>query len=163
MRWVRTGMDHASSACESPYTHMDRYVGMVALCYLVLSPKLTARRRQSNSISAARPLLSLPHNIIYKSVSPCPRLRYPSGRPTQRPSSIIAARSALPAPTPHVLEKTVPLCQSVQCIVALAHRSHETAQRIDLVFARVSSALIDLSHRDLHRGVVLGLDDAVGR
>jgi hypothetical protein len=70
--------------------------------------------------------------------------------------------SSLAAPAPHVLQQPVPLAQPVQRIVALAHRAHEAAQCVDLVLARVAAVLVHFADGDLHRGVVLGFDDAVG-
>jgi hypothetical protein len=69
---------------------------------------------------------------------------------------------SLGASTPHILQQTVPLCQSVQGIIALAHRPNETAQSIDLALACESTVLINLSDGDLNRSVVLGFDDSVG-
>jgi hypothetical protein len=69
---------------------------------------------------------------------------------------------SLGASAPHILQQTVPLCQSVQRVVTLAHRPNEAAQSIDLALSRESTVLIDLSDGDLDRCVVLGLDDSVG-
>lgn len=64
---------------------------------------------------------------------------------------------------PDALEEAVSLGQSVHGVVALAHRSDETAEREDVVLALDGTAvLIDLRDRDLDGAVVLGLDDAVG-
>jgi hypothetical protein len=69
---------------------------------------------------------------------------------------------SLGASTPHILQQTVPLCQSVQGIVALAHRPNEAAECVDLALACESTVLIHLSDGDLDRCVVLGLNDSVG-
>lgn len=69
---------------------------------------------------------------------------------------------SLRAPTPHILHQPIPLRQPVQAVVALAHRPHEAAQRVHLVFARVAPVLVDFADGDLHGGVVFGFDDAVG-
>jgi hypothetical protein len=69
---------------------------------------------------------------------------------------------SLGASTPHILQQTVPLCQSVQGIIALAHRPNEAAECVDLALACESTILIHLSDGDLDRCVVLGLDDSVG-
>jgi hypothetical protein len=69
---------------------------------------------------------------------------------------------SLAASAPDILQQTIPLCQSVQGIVALAHGSHEAAQGVDLALACESAILINLANRDLDRCVVLGLDNAVG-
>ncbi len=71
--------------------------------------------------------------------------------------------SPLRTPAPHILHQPVPLRQPVQTVVALAHRPHEPAQRIDLVLPRVPAVLVDLADGDLHRSVVFGFDDAVRR
>jgi hypothetical protein len=71
-------------------------------------------------------------------------------------------RLSLQASAPNILQQTISLCQSVQRIVALPHRSYEAAEGIDLALACESTVLINLSHGDLDGCVVLGLDDAVG-
>ena len=63
---------------------------------------------------------------------------------------------------PYTLEVTIALCQAVQSIVTLAHGAYKAAQSICVVLARVAAVLVDVGNRDLHRCVVLGLDDAVG-
>jgi hypothetical protein len=67
------------------------------------------------------------------------------------------------ARVPDTLEVTVPLGEAVHAVVALAHRAHEAAERVDLVLAGVAAVLVDLGDADLDGAVVLGLDDAVGR
>jgi len=69
---------------------------------------------------------------------------------------------SLAASAPDVLQQPIPLCQSVQGVVGLAHCTNETAKRIDLTLASESAILIDLSHGDLDGCVVLSLDDSVG-
>ena len=69
---------------------------------------------------------------------------------------------SLGASAPDVLQQTIALCQSVQGIVALSHRSYETAKGVDLALSVESSVLIDLSDCNLDRCVILGLDDSVG-
>lgn len=76
--------------------------------------------------------------------------------PTQR-------QSHLSLRTPDILQVTIPLRQSVQRIVRLAARAHKAAQSVHLVLASVVTVLIDLADGDLHGGVVVGLDNAVGR
>jgi hypothetical protein len=71
-------------------------------------------------------------------------------------------RLSLQASAPNILQQTISLCQSVQRIVALPHRSYEAAEGIDLALACESTVLINLSHGDLDGCVVLSLDDAVG-
>jgi hypothetical protein len=73
-------------------------------------------------------------------------------------SPILAGRTT----TPDILQEAVLLRESVEGVVTLGARAHEAAQRIDLVLAGVSAVLVDLAYGDLHGGVVLGLDDAVG-
>lgn len=64
---------------------------------------------------------------------------------------------------PDGLDEAVALCQSVQRIVALAHSTHESAESVDVVLALDStSVLVDLGDGNLHRTVILGLDDSVG-
>lgn len=67
----------------------------------------------------------------------------------------------LPGSAPHILEETVALGQTVQRVVSLTHGANEAAESVVDGLAGVASVLIDLSDRDLHRRVVLGLDDAV--
>lgn len=69
---------------------------------------------------------------------------------------------SLPTPTPHSLDQPIPLAQPIQTIVPFTHRSHEAAQRVDLVLARVPPVLVHFAHRYLYGGVVLGFDDATG-
>ena len=69
----------------------------------------------------------------------------------------------LRTPAPHALHQPIPLRQPIQTVVPLAHGAHEAAQRVHLVLPRVPAVLVHLADGDLHRGVVLGFDDAVGR
>jgi hypothetical protein len=69
---------------------------------------------------------------------------------------------SLKTSTPYVLQQTISLCQSVQGIVALAHRSYEAAEGIHLALACESAILVNLSDGDLDGGVVFSFDDAVG-
>ena len=69
----------------------------------------------------------------------------------------------LSAGAPHVLDETVALRQAVEGVVALAHGADEAAEGVGLVLAGVPAVLVDLANGELDRGVVLGLDDAVGR
>lgn len=63
---------------------------------------------------------------------------------------------------PDVLDEPVTLGQPVERVVALAHRPDEPAERVDDVLALDRAAvLVNRRDRDLDRGVVLGLDDAV--
>jgi hypothetical protein len=68
----------------------------------------------------------------------------------------------LSACAPYTLEEPIPLRQSVHSVVALAHGTHEAAQRISCVFANVAARLVDAADGDLDRGVVFSFDDAVG-
>jgi hypothetical protein len=55
------------------------------------------------------------------------------------------------------------LRQAVDGVVALAHRTDEAAEGVDVVLAGDGAAvLVDLGDRNLYGAVVLGLDDAVG-
>lgn len=63
---------------------------------------------------------------------------------------------------PDVLDEAVALGQTVERIVALAHGPDKSAEGVDVVLALDGTAvLVNLRNRDLDRGVVLGLDDAV--
>jgi hypothetical protein len=53
--------------------------------------------------------------------------------------------TTLSACTPHALEETVLLCQSIHAIVALAHSPHESTQGIDLVLAGIAAVLVNLA------------------
>lgn len=64
---------------------------------------------------------------------------------------------------PDTLEEPILLRKSVEGVVALGARSHEAAERVDLVLAGVAAVLVDFADADLHRCVVLSPDDAVGR
>ena len=75
------------------------------------------------------------------------------------PTSITSTH--LPASAPYALQESIPLCQSVNAVVTLAHLAHEAAERKDVVLAGVAAVVVDLCDGDLDRGVVLGFDDAV--
>ena len=63
---------------------------------------------------------------------------------------------------PDALDNAVALDKSVEGVVALAHGADEAAEGVDVVLALdLAAVLINLGDGDLHRGVVLGLDDAV--
>ena len=70
--------------------------------------------------------------------------------------------SPLLTPTPHILDQPVPLREPVQAIVPLAHGPHKPTQGVHLVLARVAAILVNFADGQLHRGVVLGFDDAAG-
>lgn len=63
---------------------------------------------------------------------------------------------------PDALQETITLGQSVEGVVALAHGADESAKGVDLVVTGVAAVLVNLADGDLDRGVILGLDDAVG-
>jgi len=69
---------------------------------------------------------------------------------------------SLAASAPNVLQQSIPLCQSVQRIITLAHRSYETAKGVNLALACESTILINLADGDLNGCVVLCLNNAVG-
>jgi hypothetical protein len=71
-------------------------------------------------------------------------------------------RLSLAASAPDVLQQTIPLRQSVQGIVALAHGSYKSAEGVDLALAGESAVLVNLANGDLDGRMVLGLDNAVG-
>lgn len=52
--------------------------------------------------------------------------------------------------------------KAVKRVVSLAASAHKSAERIDAVLAGVAAVLVNVADGDLHRGVVVGLDDAVG-
>lgn len=63
---------------------------------------------------------------------------------------------------PDALEETIPLCQSVESIVALSHGPDESREGVDVVLAGdLTAGLIDLGNGDLDGSVVLGLDNPV--
>jgi hypothetical protein len=64
--------------------------------------------------------------------------------------------------SPDVLEVTVTLGQTVEGVVRLAAGTDEAAERIGLALAGVAAVLVNLANGELDRGVVVGLDDAVG-
>jgi hypothetical protein len=80
---------------------------------------------------------------------------------TPAPSSLLPLPLSRLTPTPHGLEKAIPLRQAVQTVIAFGPRPHEPAQRVHLVFARVAARLVDFAHGDLHAGVVFRFDYAV--
>lgn len=72
------------------------------------------------------------------------------------------ANLALAGGGPHVLEVTVTLGKAVEGVVALTAGTDETAHGVGVVLAGVAAVLVNLADGDLDRGVVVGLDDAVG-
>ena len=81
---------------------------------------------------------------------------------TSTPQSLDTSARRLPRGRPDALEEAVALCEPVDGVVGLAHGADEAGQGVDLVLAGVAAVLVDLCDADLHRGVVLGLDDAAG-
>lgn len=69
---------------------------------------------------------------------------------------------ALAGGGPDVLEVTVTLGQAVEGVVALAAGTDEAAKSVGLVLAGVATVLVNLANGELDRGVVVGLNDAVG-
>lgn len=70
---------------------------------------------------------------------------------------------SLAATRPDVLQQTIPLSEAVEGVIAFAHGANETGQSVDLIFAGVTTVLVNLADRNLDRGMVLRLDDAIGR
>ena len=72
--------------------------------------------------------------------------------------------TSLPLPTsrPHVLQVSITLGKTVERVVALATGTHEAAKCVALVLAGCAAVVVDLCDGDLHRAVVVGLDDTVG-
>lgn len=64
--------------------------------------------------------------------------------------------------TPDILQVSIALRKAVKRVVSLAASAHKSAERIDAVLAGVAAVLVNVADGDLHRGVVIGLDDAVG-
>ena len=73
-----------------------------------------------------------------------------------------AANLPLAVSRPDVLEVAVTLSEAVEGVVALAAGTNETAESVGLVLAGVAAVLVNLANGELDRGVVVGLDDAVG-
>jgi hypothetical protein len=69
---------------------------------------------------------------------------------------------SLAASAPHILQQTIPLRQSVQRVVALAHGSYKSTESIDLALTCESTILINFANGDLDGCMILGLDNAVG-
>lgn len=69
---------------------------------------------------------------------------------------------ALAGGGPHVLEVAITLGQAVEGVIALAAGADEAAKSVGLVLASVAAVLVNLADGELDRGVVVGLDDAVG-
>lgn len=83
---------------------------------------------------------------------------------TNVPEPLVPIRQhlSLAASGPDILQQTIALSKSVQRVVALAPGTDETAESVHLVLTGVTAVLVNLSDGDLHRGVILGLNDAVG-
>lgn len=82
---------------------------------------------------------------------------------TSFPTPILNTNLSLRAARPDVLQQTITLGEAVESVVALTHGANEAAEGVNLVLASVTTVLIDLADGDLDGGVVLSLDDAVGR
>lgn len=63
---------------------------------------------------------------------------------------------------PDVLEVAVLLGKAVEGVVGLAAGTDEAAESVGLALAGVAAVLVNLANGELDRGVVVGLDDAVG-
>lgn len=64
--------------------------------------------------------------------------------------------------TPDTLQISIALRKTVKRVIGLAASAHKSAERIDAVFAGVAAVLVNVADGDLHGGVVVGFDDAVG-
>lgn len=64
--------------------------------------------------------------------------------------------------TPDTLQISIALRKTVKRVISLAASAHKSAERIDAVLAGVATVLVNVADGDLHRGVVVGFDDAVG-
>jgi hypothetical protein len=78
------------------------------------------------------------------------------------PPVLVSVSTDLSLGAPHVLQQSVTLREAVQGVIALAAGAHEAAQGVHLVLAGVTAVLVNLADGELHGGVVVGLDDAVG-
>lgn len=74
----------------------------------------------------------------------------------------LSGNLALTAGGPDVLEVAVLLGKAVEGVVTLTAGTDETAESVGLVLAGVAAVLVNLADGELDRGVVVGLDDAVG-
>ena len=90
-----------------------------------------------------------------------PPLPPPSPGPTPRMVSVFPVISS--HGIPDILNESIPLCQPVELVVALAHRPHEAAQSIGVVLALDSTAcIVNLCNGYLDRSMILRLYDTVG-
>lgn len=64
--------------------------------------------------------------------------------------------------TPNTLQISIALRKTVKRVIGLTTSAHKSAERINLVFAGVAAVLVNVADGDLHGGVVVGFDDAVG-
>lgn len=58
-------------------------------------------------------------------------------------------RIRLPRRTPDAFQEAILLGQPVEAVVALSHRTHESAESVGLVLAGVAAVLVDLADADL--------------
>ena len=57
-------------------------------------------------------------------------------------------------PTPHALQKPIPLRQAIKRIIRLPHRSYESTHRVCLILSRIAPVLVDLADAQLDGGVI---------
>ena len=82
--------------------------------------------------------------------------------PSYQPVITTASNLSLAAGGPDVLQVAVTLSEAVEGVIALTAGTDEATQSVGLVLAGVAAVLVNLADGQLDRGVVVGLDDAVG-
>lgn len=81
---------------------------------------------------------------------------------TQPCSILQLPHLSLAAGAPDILEVTVTLSKAVEGVIALATGTDKAAESVGLILTSVATVFVDLPDGNLNRGVVVGLDDAVG-
>jgi hypothetical protein len=89
---------------------------------------------------------------------------YRNPKPKQENPAPFRSKKAedLSLSTPDTLQISIALRKTVKRVVGLAASAHKSAERIDAVLAGVAAVLVNVADGDLHGGVVVGFDDAVG-
>jgi hypothetical protein len=114
---------------------------------------ITREERLSQQHAKSSPLFSTQY-VSLPYPSPCHNHKSttdvscaaPNSHPRQSYQELLNMQLSLKASAPHILQQTIPLCQSVQRIVALAHRSYEAAKCVDLALSSESAVLIDFAN-----------------
>lgn len=89
------------------------------------------------------------------------RVRQPIFNPIKQ-QSLLEKAGNLSLSTPDTLQISIALGKTVEGVISLAASAHKSAERIDAVLAGVAAVLVNVADGDLHGGVVVGFDDAVG-